>query len=132
MRDWLYDLTLGLLAIAGAVWLVSRTAHAEPLRFAPYVASAAGQFGDWGSSSQLPAGFGPCSETNLSVKATDGSYRIGKGLAVKGGIVAASWGLLWVARRSHARAAIRVAEGVNYVAGGIGARSAWRNVRCQQ
>lgn len=41
MRDWLTDLavdfTLGLLAIAGAIWLVSATAHAQALYAEPFV-----------------------------------------------------------------------------------------------
>lgn len=113
-----------------SVLLSASMAQAEP-RFsnlAPYVASAAGQFGDAVTSIRFSSNGSGCTEANGRFQNADRSFRSGKGLAVKGAIVGGSWVLLWTARRTGSKAAARIAAGVNYLAGAVGGSSAVRNV----
>lgn len=70
MRDWLtdlaVDLTLGLLAIAGAIWLVSATAHAQSLYAEPFLQAGA----PW----EVVGASGPCGCTRYPAT---GTYDVG-------------------------------------------------------
>lgn len=125
-------MTTKFLTFIGVLLLAS-IAQAEPParpRFsdlAPYIASAV-KLADPISSVRFSSNGSGCSEGVARYRNPDGSFNAGKGFVETGAVVAASWLLLWAARKSSNKTAIKIAEVENYFAGAWGAKSAIRNL----